>query len=100
MDSNFNLIDINARIKIIKDNGYAVFPEYVRYLNKWEIVIVPWNYIESRRRPGATKRTGYFFNHNDCVCSQHKETEFAKKMTEVQMKLVEHFTKKQKPMSN
>lgn len=96
MDSISKTMDANTRFRIIRDNGYAVYPEYIHHLRKWEIVVAPWDYIHSRKRPGTVKRTGYFFKQNDCVCSQHRETEYERKMIEVQMKLVEHFKKGKK----
>ncbi|MFA7448768.1 MAG: hypothetical protein WCY77_10050 [Weeksellaceae bacterium] len=94
MGSISNNMDVNKMVKIIKDNGYIVVPEFISYAQKWEIVVIPWDFIRSKKRPGKIKRTGHFFNKNECSTQLGKETQFAKKMKEVQLKLVQHFTRK------
>lgn len=87
-------IDVNEMVKIIKDNGYIVVPETLPHSQRWEIVIIPWDFIHSKKRLGQIKRTGYFFGPNECQSSLNKETPFERAMKDVQLKLVQHFTRK------
>ena len=86
--------DVNQMVQLIKYHGYIVVPEWMPYKKMWEIVILPWDFANCKRRPGRAKRTGEFFNKTDCSCSNNRETKFAKKMKEVQNKLCDHFEKK------
>lgn len=93
MDLNSKRADVNYLVKVIKDHGYIVVPEFLHHAQKWEIVVIPWDFINSRKRHGVTKRTGYFFAKNECVSNPGRESRFEKAMKEVQLKLVEHFSK-------
>ena len=93
MDLIFRTMEINEMAKIIIQKGYRVVTDRVGFSQKWEIIIEPWDHKLGKKRPGKIKRTGFFFNHNERTFSINgKETEFAKKMKEVQLKLVNHFT--------
>lgn len=75
----------------LRKSSYRVVPEFDRNFQRFEIIIEPWDYKQNRRvLRKQIKRTGIFFRKNDVVMNALKETQYAVKLREVQLKLINH----------
>lgn len=77
--------------KELRKLQYRVVPVFDRKFQRFEVVVEPWNYDQNRAiTRKQIKRTGFFFGKNDIVMSALKETKYAVKLREVQLKLINH----------
>lgn len=71
--------------------SYRVVPEFDRNTHRFEIIIEPWDYEQNRRASRKQiKRTGLYFGQNDVSMHSLKDTDYAVKLREVQLKLINH----------
>lgn len=73
--------------------GYRVVPELQPY-QKYEIIVEPWDFRFNKRRQGRVKRTGFLFSSSEV--NRKGDSPYQRKLKEVQIKLIEHLTNKQK----
>lgn len=69
--------------------GYRVVPDWISYNRCYEIIVEPWDYVLNKKRPGRVKRTGFYFSPSEI--NRPGESDYIKKLTEVQLKLINHF---------
>ena len=84
------LMEIFEKLKKI---GFRVIPESNPSHRKYEIIIEPWDYRLNKKQPGKRKKTGYMFSTLEV---NKKDSPYWKKLTEIQLKLINHFETKPK----
>lgn len=73
--------------------GYCVIPDWDPSQKKFEIIIRPWNWKESKPRVGRIKRTGFFFKPDEV---NRLNSPYRAKLLEVQRILVEYLNQNHK----